>query len=262
MTQIIVNGNEVGYCGHGSGGVSYSFEYVWDKPYFTTTNNPFGYVLKTGNRSPTQEEFSTYCLEERTDCLAHEMGGWINKAPTDPATNFMDYALTTLQGTHISNQRCWIKVVSADYAHYLSQSVPACGASLVDLNVSEVTDMNGLSCDIWNISSSPDLSKWDTSKVTNMNGMFGQCDSFNGNISAWDVSNVENMYDTFYGASSFNGDLSKWDVSSVTDMGYMFDEASEFNGDLSKWNTSSVEDFGFMFEDATSFNGNISTWDT
>ena len=38
-----------------------------------------------------------------------------------------------------------------------------------------------------------DLSNWDVSKVTDMQGMFCDCESFNQNISSWNVSNVTNM---------------------------------------------------------------------
>ena len=35
-----------------------------------------------------------------------------------------------------------------------------------------------------------DISKWDVSKVTDMNSMFYSCESFNQDISGWDVSSV------------------------------------------------------------------------
>ena len=76
---------------------------------------------------------------------------------------------------------------------------------------------------------------------------------FNGDISKWDVSAVTTMQGMFNGASAFNGDISKWDVSSVTNMGFMFSSASSFNRDLSKWDVSSVKDMSYMFKGATSF---------
>ena len=50
----------------------------------------------------------------------------------------------------------------------------------------------------------------------------------------WDVSSVTDMDAVFIDAISFNGDILKWDVSSVKDMSHMFEGASSFNGDLSK----------------------------
>jgi len=105
-----------------------------------------------------------------------------------------------------------------------------------------------------------DISKWDVSKVTDMNNMFYNAKNFNGDISEWDVSNVTNMGYMFYNAKSFNGDLSKWNVSNVRDMSYMFEFAESFNGDISEWNVSKVEDMGKMFKYAESFNGDLSKW--
>ena len=49
---------------------------------------------------------------------------------------------------------------------------------------------------------------------------------FNDDKSKWDVSRVSNIQGMFTRASTFNDDISKWDVSSVTDMPDMFAGAS------------------------------------
>jgi len=67
-----------------------------------------------------------------------------------------------------------------------------------------------------------DISKWDVSRVTNMEALFNNARAFNGDISKWDVSNVKNMHHTFYHAEAFTGDISKWDVSNVKNMRNMF----------------------------------------
>ena len=113
-----------------------------------------------------------------------------------------------------------------------------------------------------------DLNCIDTSKITNMGGLFAADNqsplrNYNIsvikqiNISEWDVSNVENMRFMF-SDSYFNGDISKWDVSNVKDMKGMFSHA-EFNGDISKWDVSNVKDMDFMFY-RSKFKGNISKW--
>ena len=38
------------------------------------------------------------------------------------------------------------------------------------------------------------LSNWNISKITSLEGIFLNAASFNGNISSWDISNVTNMY--------------------------------------------------------------------
>ena len=86
-----------------------------------------------------------------------------------------------------------------------------------------------------------DISKWDVSRVTDMNRMFHYESLFNGDISKWDVSSVSNMPRMFASASSFNGDISKWNVSRVTDMQGMFIYASKFDQILcGAWKTSPV----------------------
>ena len=106
-----------------------------------------------------------------------------------------------------------------------------------------------------------DISAWDVSNVTDMTAMFAASLTFNQDISAWDVSKVTNMKGMFSQAFVFNQDLSKWDVSQVTDMSSMFYQASAFNGDISGWNVGKVTDMHAMFVQATAFNGDLRKWD-
>ena len=107
-----------------------------------------------------------------------------------------------------------------------------------------------------------DISKWNTSNVTDMEGMFWGADSFNQNINNWDVSNVTDMSKMFCCAHSFNQPLNNWDTSNVTDMSYMFCSAHSFNQPLDKWNTKNVKNMAIMFNGAASFNQQINTWNT
>ena len=107
-----------------------------------------------------------------------------------------------------------------------------------------------------------------TTLVTNMSGVslsgvfqnFFNNNSFNSNISFWDVSNVTNMDGMFYNADLFNQDISSWDTSKVTKMLDLFRAATSFNQNISSWDTSSATSMSKMFENATSFNQNISSW--
>ena len=99
----------------------------------------------------------------------------------------------------------------------------------------------------------PDISKWDTGKVTNMMQMFRFATSFNPDLSKWNTGAVTNMAGMFEGATSFNADLSKWETGKVYAMVGMFNGATNFNADLSKWDTGKVTDMYAMFEGATSF---------
>eukprot|EP00746_Dinoflagellata_sp_MGD_P164173 gnl/MRDRNA2_/MRDRNA2_92654_c0_seq1.p1 gnl/MRDRNA2_/MRDRNA2_92654_c0~~gnl/MRDRNA2_/MRDRNA2_92654_c0_seq1.p1 ORF type:complete len:581 (+),score=64.45 gnl/MRDRNA2_/MRDRNA2_92654_c0_seq1:28-1770(+) len=106
-----------------------------------------------------------------------------------------------------------------------------------------------------------DISKWNVGKVTNMAAMFAMASSFNADIRNWNVANVTNMRSMFWGASSFNADISKWNVGEVTDMGGMFWGATSFNADISNWDVSKVTEMRQMFEGANSFDAPIGSWD-
>jgi surface protein len=84
-----------------------------------------------------------------------------------------------------------------------------------------------------------DLTKYCTSKVTDMDGMFERT-PFNQDIGNWDVSKVTDMNYMFFGANAFNQNIGNWDVSKVTDMNYMFFGANAFNQNIGNWDVSSV----------------------
>ena len=115
-----------------------------------------------------------------------------------------------------------------------------------------------------------DLNFIDTSKITDMSGLFSDfpscfgghdLENFNGDISKWNTSNVTNMFSMFDGATNtFNQPLDKWDVSNVTDMSYIFEEAKKFNQPLNNWNISKVTSMSGMFKKAISFNQPLNNW--
>jgi len=140
-----------------------------------------------------------------------------------------------------------------------SQLVDNFNEDLSKWDVSKVTDMNCMFCGAKSFNG--DISEWDVSNVTDMGCMFGGAESFNGDISEWDVSKVTVMNNMFDSAKSFNRDISRWDVSEVTVMWTMFCGAKSFNGDISEWDVSNVTDMNCMFCGAKSFNGDISEWD-
>ena len=103
------------------------------------------------------------------------------------------------------------------------------------------------------------MPNWNTSLVTDMSGYgttyqgfgttynHGNIRYFNGDISRWDTSQVTNMYQMFRGNIGFNGDIGSWDTSQVTNMGLMFYYSYAFNGDIGSWNTSRVRTMDRMF---------------
>ncbi len=129
------------------------------------------------------------------------------------------------------------------------------GEDVTKVNTSKITNMSKLFYK--NSTFNQDISAWDTSNVTNMNEMFAYAYRFNQPIGSWNVSKVRNMSQMFRGvyisyvqrlsSTDFNQDLSTWNVSSVQTMHKMF-YGSNINQDLTKWNVSNVSSWKGIFE--------------
>ena len=122
-------------------------------------------------------------------------------------------------------------------------SIPTIGITLTDMTQMFTTST---------ITSLPGLSTWDTSNVTDMQGMFYQASLFNQPIENWNTSKVTNMYLMFSEASLFNQPIGNWDTSNVSDMEDVFNSASSFDQPLN-FNTFNVTNMRGMFYAATSF---------
>jgi len=109
-------------------------------------------------------------------------------------------------------------------------------------------------------SSSYDLSKIVTSRITDMSNLFIEKNNIVGDISNWDVSNVTTMR-AMFGLSNYNPDLSAWDVSKVEDMQQMFDSNESFNQDISNWDVGNLTRANYMFYKAYEFNQDLRNWD-
>ena len=95
-----------------------------------------------------------------------------------------------------------------------------------------------------------DVSKFDTSQVTDMNAMFLGCSSLISlDVSKFDTSQVTDMKYMFYKCSSLTSlDVSNFDTSQVTNMSAMFLECSGLTSlDVSKFDTSKVTNMSMMF---------------
>ncbi|KRN58506.1 lipoprotein [Limosilactobacillus secaliphilus] len=114
-----------------------------------------------------------------------------------------------------------------------------------------------------------DLTNLDTSKITNMSGMFAGQDELKAiyGLNSWNTHNVTDMSDMFNDAKHLEniGDLSRWDISNVNNLSGMFGGTSHLHdvGNLSDWNTSSVSNLSGMFADAgIRDTGDLGNWDT
>jgi len=143
---------------------------------------------------------------------------------------------------------------------------------LTDLKTSNVTDMSGMFTQTG--VEVLDLSKFDTSKVTNMSTMF----SFNSMhlkkiIGKFDTSKVTNMNQMFYGSSSSNAstiddfsefNIDKWDTGKVTNFQSMFSNTEYTNLDITKnWNMTAGSDLKSMFSNCRNLQSiDLSNWIT
>ena len=94
------------------------------------------------------------------------------------------------------------------------------------------------------------LDKLDTSGVTDMQDMFGECRSLESiDLSSLDTSNVTNMKEMFYRCKAVTSlDVSAFDTSKVQNMSSMFSECSSLEElDLSNFSTASLQDANGMF---------------
>ncbi len=154
--------------------------------------------------------------------------------------------------TAVTNTDLQAAIGSTDPVFYET----ACTSLVTDMNVSN--DVNGGGV-FSNSTLNPDINHWDTSHVTDMEGVFRLDKVFNKPLGNWDTSNVTNMYRVFAGASAFN-QLLPWDTSKVTNMQGLFASALSFNQPL-HWNTSRVTNMRGVFANNGVFNQPLN-WDT
>ena len=95
-----------------------------------------------------------------------------------------------------------------------------------------------------------DMSKLDTSNLTNASGMFDGCSSLTtiGDLSGWNTSSLTNASDMFAVCSKLTtlGDLSGWDTSNLTRAQYMFGFCSRLSADCSSWDVSKVANHSYF----------------
>ncbi|SEK57250.1 BspA family leucine-rich repeat surface protein [Ruminococcus albus] len=120
---------------------------------------------------------------------------------------------------------------------------------LSKVDTSNVTNMNSM-FDFCTELEHLDISGFDTSKVTNMCGMFSQCTNLTSlDVSGFDTSNVTNMAAMFRWCCNVKSlDVSGFDTSNVTDMGGMFSTCRELKSlDVTGFDTRKVTKMYDMF---------------
>ena len=118
-------------------------------------------------------------------------------------------------------------------------------------NTSSVTNMQGMFSYCRNLYDIQGLESWNTSSVANMKGMFHYCISLTTlNVTGWNVSNVTDMSEMFWNCkilSSLTG-IYTWKPSSVTTMYRMFRECVTLSYiNVTGWDVSNVNNMHEMF---------------
>lgn len=104
-----------------------------------------------------------------------------------------------------------------------------------------------------------------TDNVTSMYSTFGGCTSLtNLNVSKFNTSQVTNMNSMFFKCKFSQIDVTNFNTENVTDMNSMFCNCDNLESlDVTNFNTSKVMDMGFMFQNARKLkNINLSDLDT
>ena len=111
---------------------------------------------------------------------------------------------------------------------------------------------------------------WNTSNVKYMDNMFAECTELTSlpNISKWNTSNVLSMNNIFGNCKKLKSlpDISYWNTTNVTEMSSMFLECSslQFLPELSNWNTNNVKRMSKIFSGCKNLEylPDISNWNT
>ena len=121
---------------------------------------------------------------------------------------------------------------------------------LENLNTSKVTDVAGMFQGCSSLIEL-DVSHFDTRNVSTMLTMFSSCTNLKKikGLEKFDTSKVNNMRQMFVGCSSLTSlDVSHFDTSNVTNIEGMFSDCSSLTElDLSNFNTSNVIDMTLLF---------------
>ena len=175
---------------------------------------------------------------------------------TDEDSNDM-YELTFVSETNIEANQ------NSSYLFFYLSSVKE--IVFDNFDTSKVTDMTGMFGDCSSLTSL-DVSKFDTSQVTNMRWMFFRCSRLTSlDLSKFDTSQVTNMNSMFHECSSLTSlDVSEFDTSQVTYMNSMFQSCSSLTSlDVSKFDTSKVTNMSNMFYYCTRLTSlDVSKFDT
>ncbi len=172
-----------------------------------------------------KRKFSEFAIRHLDDTtIWEEVTKWINQDMTATPLKYWDVSQVTRMDDLFNGSR-YRTSVPADMWEDPDNDI-------TEWNVRAVTHMTNMFA---NTPFNQNLSRWVTTQVVAMNGMFANNPVFNQPLNAWTVSSVTTMARMFFNARQFNQDLSRWDVSQVVDMRHMFEDAKTFHRSLFAW---------------------------
>lgn len=178
--------------------------------------------VPAGTNRAWQEDFNAYfALESSTMTGCGFKGSHINAEfellEESDFTNCTDLSYLFADCRKFNQDLDWLKIPNATDISYMFWRCNSMMGS-VGFETPNVRNMEGalqrldISTSPWD----PDLSTWDTSKVTNMGWMFYNLNQFNNDsITGWDTSKVTNMRGMFLDATNFNQNLRGWCVERI-----------------------------------------------
>ena len=127
-----------------------------------------------------------------------------------------------------------------------------CQSSTIDISKLDTSNVTNISYMFSNCSNltSLDVSNLNTNNITEMYYVFSICPSLTEiiGLDKWNTSNVTAMDSVFYNCNVSSLDLSSWDVSNVQVLGSMFSECRNLSYlNLDGWDTSNATNMGYMF---------------
>ena len=146
---------------------------------------------------------------------------------------------------------------------YMFENCKATSLNVSKFNTSNITNMTYMFSNCTNLISL-DLSKFDTHNVTNMGDMFRECSKLSMlDISKFDTSNVTSIAYMFYNCTSLTSlDVSNFDTKNVISMQETFHGCVAPNLDLKNFNTANVTTMQGMFRYCKATSINVSSFDT
>ena len=213
----------------------------------------YGYLIDSGlkdSNNPEQSLYNLYIVSEApifapADCSLF-FAGFNNLININYNDNFNTSKVTDMSFMFLpAEPGDWSSIVT------LTSNVNNVKPSLLfEENVGEIEMMVSGGVRFYSVIEKIDLSNFNTSKVTNMYGMFGVCSSLISlDLSSFNTSNVTNMAFMFNGCSSLTSlVLSSFNTTNVTNMYGMFEYCSTLTSlVLSSFNTTNVTDMSYMF---------------